>query len=91
MMPNFTEGRYDAGQLRRNRLTIAGVMFACMAACIVGAASTSWPWGNALASSALILVFGSCMWWMFASSKSGPVRLTKQTKDELKNTYPKPR
>ena len=75
-MPGFVEGRYGDAERRRNRGLVAAVTAGGLAVLILLAALTSWPWSNAVASSALWLGFGATLWWLFASKKAGPVRLT---------------
>lgn len=79
-MANFVEGRYSAEKLRRNRAAIIVPVVVLIALFFVLSAITDWPWGNAIASSALTLVFGAALWWMFASSKAGPVGLSQSSK-----------
>lgn len=89
-MATFLESRYDAAQLRRNRVLIALITLGGVGACMIGGATTSWPWGNAIATSVVVLVFGGCLWWLFASRKAGPVKLSETSIDLLKRTFWKP-
>jgi len=82
----FTEGRYEPAVLTRNRVVIASVTAAAIAACVIAGFATSWPMGNALASAGLVLAFGASFWWMFGSKKSGPVRRSDTSKYWSKRT-----
>lgn len=86
-MFGLAEGTYDDRTLLRNRVTI-GLLFAgAVAACVLGAALTEWPWSNAIAMMIFSLVVALLLWWMFASRKAGPVRLTKESEQGLKRTF----
>lgn len=86
-MAVFKETAYTARQLRRNRIVVAVVTLGCVVACILGGALTAWPWQNAIGSSLLVLSFGGCFWWAFASAKAGSVTLTEAAKGRLKQTF----
>lgn len=83
----FEENRYSDRQLRRNRSVVATLTLGGVAACVVAGGLTSWPWGNAIATSVVVLVFGVCLWWAFASAKAGTVKLTEVARGRLKQTF----
>ena len=86
-MAVFEENRYGDRQLRRNRAMVGILVIGGVAACLVAGAMTSWPWGNAIATSVVVAVFGACLWWAFASAKAGTVKLTEAARGRLKQTF----
>jgi membrane protein implicated in regulation of membrane protease activity len=86
-MAVFEETRYDERQLRRNRVIVGLLVLGGVGACIAGGAMTSWPWTNAIATSVVVLVFGACFWWAFASAKAGSVKLTELARSRMKQTF----
>ena len=83
----FEEARYDAAQLRRNRLAVGLLTLASILACVVAGAVTSWPWANALGTAGLVVVLGAALWWAFASRKAGPIGVNAGAMDRLKRTF----
>lgn len=86
-MFGLAEGNYDGRTLVRNRIAVGVLFVAAVAACALGAALTEWPWSNAIAMMIFSLVVALLLWWMFASAKAGPVRLTRETEQGLKRTF----
>lgn len=83
----FDEGTYSPAQLRRNRLIVGGLTIAAVAACLIGAAVTSWPWPNALGIAAVAVFFGASLWWAIASRKAGPLSINPGAWKRLRNNW----
>lgn len=83
----FEEGRYSAEELRRNRLAVGVLVVAGMAACLIGAAVSDWPWPNAIGMCGVVAAFGAAFWWLFASRKAGPLSVNAGSWNRFRRTW----
>lgn len=83
----LAEVEYGAATRRRNRITVSVLTAAAVIAVLVAGAATSWPMANAIPSAGLVLVFGACLWWMFASRRAGKVRFTKSPQKIINESF----